>query len=250
LQKMEEHKGVVVLASNFCQNIDDAFFRRFSAVVEFNAPRVEDRLRLWEKLQQTRTPLAPNVDLAFLAERFELAGGHIRNCIMSAAFQAAAQGEALNMQMLIRAGSREYAKLGKPISKNNFGDYYAAVRREAAGGRGMIVHWHLLAAQQQQHPAQREEELRDDVAALAGQAEAVSGRTLQPEPMQERDVLRRLQSRLGNFALQQLLSGQSVEQQLDEREEERVEVPMVDTAEPEAVAPATEAEVAEAKAVS
>lgn len=134
LQKMEEHKGVVVLASNFCQNIDDAFFRRFSAVVEFNAPRVEDRLRLWEKLQQTRTPLAPNVDLAFLAERFELAGGHIRNCIMSAAFQAAAQGEALNMQMLIRAVSREYAKLGKPISKNNFGDYYAAVRREAAGG--------------------------------------------------------------------------------------------------------------------
>jgi len=114
----------------------------------------------------------------------------------------------------------------------------------------MIVHWHLLAEQLQQHPEQLEEELRDDVAALAGQAESVSGRTLQPEPMQERDVLRRLQSRLGNFALQQLLSGQSVEQQLEEREEERVEVPMVDTAKPEAVAPATEAEVAEAKAVS
>ncbi|WP_350282067.1 ATP-binding protein [Nitrosomonas sp.] len=134
LQKMEEHKGVVVLASNFCQNIDDAFFRRFSAVVEFNSPGVGERLRLWEKLQQSRTPLAENIDLLFLAERFELSGGHIRNCIMTAAFQAAAQAEALNMQMLIRAVSREYAKLGKPISKNSFGDYYAAVRRESAGG--------------------------------------------------------------------------------------------------------------------
>src|SRR5690606_34194317 len=133
LQKMEEHKGAVVLASNFCQNIDDAFFRRFSAVVEFNPPKAEDRLRIWEKLQQTRTPLADNVDLRFLAERFELSGGHIKNCIMTAAFQAAAQAEPLNMTMLIRAISREYAKLGKPISKNSFGDYYAAVRRESAG---------------------------------------------------------------------------------------------------------------------
>jgi hypothetical protein len=35
------------------------------------------------------------------------------------------------MQMLVRALSKEYAKLGKPISKNNFGDYYAFIRREA-----------------------------------------------------------------------------------------------------------------------
>ena len=133
LQKMEEHTGVVILASNFGHNIDDAFFRRFSAVVEFTLPKVEDRLKLWQKLHRTRAPLAENIDLQFLAERFELTGGHIKNCIMTAAFHAAAHNEPINMQILIRAVSKEYAKIGKPISKNNFGDYYAVLRREAAG---------------------------------------------------------------------------------------------------------------------
>lgn len=133
LQKMEEHKGVVILASNFSQNIDDAFFRRFSAVVEFNLPKPEDRLRLWQKLHQTDAPLADNVDLEFLAERFDITGGHIKNCMMAAAFHAAAEKEPISMQMLIRAISREYAKLGKPISRNTFGDYYSAVRRESNG---------------------------------------------------------------------------------------------------------------------
>lgn len=134
LQKMEEHPGLVVLASNFCQNIDDAFFRRFSAVVEFTPPRAEERLKLWQKLELTQAPLADHLDLTFLAERFDMTGGHIKNCIMAAAFQAASQHSPISMQMLIRAVSREYAKLGKPISKNSFGDYYPGLRRESAGG--------------------------------------------------------------------------------------------------------------------
>lgn len=134
LQQMEEHPGLVVLASNFSQNIDDAFFRRFSAVVEFTAPRAQERLKLWQKLEQSQAPVADNLDLPFLAERFDMTGGHIKNCIMGAAFQAAAQRAPISMQMLIRAVSREYTKLGKPISKNNFGDYYASVRKEASGG--------------------------------------------------------------------------------------------------------------------
>jgi len=131
LQKMEEHTGVVILASNFGHNIDDAFFRRFRAVVEFALPKANDRLRLWQKLNQTRAPLAENIDLQFLADRFEITGGHIKNCIMSAAFQAAAQNEPINMQILIRAVSKEYTKIGKPISKNAFGDYYSVLRRES-----------------------------------------------------------------------------------------------------------------------
>lgn len=135
LQKMEEHRGLVILASNFAQNIDDAFFRRFSSVIEFTLPNQQDRLLLWQKLEQLQAPLNDNIDLHFLAERFDISGGHIKNCIVTAAYQAAEQQEAINMQMLIRAVSREYAKIGKPISRNHFGDYYTALRREVIGER-------------------------------------------------------------------------------------------------------------------
>ncbi len=133
LQKMEDHKGIVILASNFGQNIDDAFFRRFSSVMEFSLPKADERLKLWQKLERADAPVAENVDLSFLAKQLDITGGHIKNCILNAAFQAASQNEAISMQMLIRAVGREYIKVGKPISRNNFGEYYAGLRREAIG---------------------------------------------------------------------------------------------------------------------
>jgi AAA+ superfamily predicted ATPase len=133
LQKMEQHPGLVILASNLGQNIDEAFSRRFSNIVEFSLPKEQERLALWQKLAQSRAPLHDNIDLAFLAQGFEISGGHIRNCILQAAYQAAAKNEAISMQMLVRALSKEYAKMGRPISKNSFGDYYAVIRREASG---------------------------------------------------------------------------------------------------------------------
>jgi SpoVK/Ycf46/Vps4 family AAA+-type ATPase len=130
---MEQHPGLVILASNLGQNIDEAFSRRFSSIVEFSLPKAPERLALWQKLENTQAPLHDYIDLDFLAQRFEISGGHIRNCILQAAYQAASQNEPIGMQMLIRALSKEYAKLGKPISKNSFGDYYAVIRREANG---------------------------------------------------------------------------------------------------------------------
>jgi SpoVK/Ycf46/Vps4 family AAA+-type ATPase len=83
LQRMEEYDGVAVLASNLGQNIDEAFLRRIRSVIEFPMPGASDRLRLWQRLVATDAPLDGDVDLPFLAERFELSGGHIRNCILS-----------------------------------------------------------------------------------------------------------------------------------------------------------------------
>ena len=129
LQKMEQHPGVVILASNFSQNIDDAFFRRFSTVVEFTLPGANERLRLWQKLHRSNVPIAAELDLSFLAQRFELAGGHIKNCILNAAYHAAKQQQPVDMPMLLRAIAQEYTKLGKPVTKQSFGDYYALLRR-------------------------------------------------------------------------------------------------------------------------
>jgi len=49
LQRIEEYEGVVFMATNLRTNIDDAFMRRISLLVDFPSPDVESRNRqIWE----------------------------------------------------------------------------------------------------------------------------------------------------------------------------------------------------------
>ena len=89
LQKMEGYAGAVILATNFRRNIDDAFVRRLDFVIDFPFPEAEDRKRIWRLLLPDEAPLAEDIDIDFLATQFKLSGGSIRNCSLSAAFQAA-----------------------------------------------------------------------------------------------------------------------------------------------------------------
>ena len=47
LQRVEDYDGLVILASNYSSNIDEAFMRRFQAVVHFPMPTQTERKRLW-----------------------------------------------------------------------------------------------------------------------------------------------------------------------------------------------------------
>ena len=80
LQKMEGYPGAVILATNFRRNIDDAFVRRLDFVIDFPFPEPEDRMRIWGKVLPPEAPRADDIDLDFLAEKFKLSGGAIRNC--------------------------------------------------------------------------------------------------------------------------------------------------------------------------
>jgi AAA+ superfamily predicted ATPase len=115
LQKMEEYDGTVVLATNLRRNMDEAFVRRMHFTIEFPLPDEEDRLRIWRAMWPAATPLDPELDLAMLARRFELSGGHIRNIAVAAAFLAAADGRVVTMEHLLRATRREYQKLGQVV---------------------------------------------------------------------------------------------------------------------------------------
>ena len=68
LQKMEGYAGAVILATNFRQNIDDAFVRRLDFVIDFPFPEAEDRKRIWRLLLPEEAPLDDDVDLEFLAD--------------------------------------------------------------------------------------------------------------------------------------------------------------------------------------
>jgi SpoVK/Ycf46/Vps4 family AAA+-type ATPase len=120
LQRLEAHEGVVILASNFRRNIDEAFVRRLRFIVEFPLPDERERLRIWERMIPPETPRAPDVDLGVLARRFELAGAHIRNVALAAAFLAAADEQPLGQGHLLQAARREHQKLGKIVDQGAF----------------------------------------------------------------------------------------------------------------------------------
>ena len=128
LQRMERHDGPVLLATNMRGNVDDAFLRRMDAVVEFPFPTAEFRLRLWELLLPPEAPRGDDVDLAFLAQRFELSGGGIRNAAIAAAVLAASEGVAIGMGQLVRGVAMEYAKHGRLTLAADFERFHDLVR--------------------------------------------------------------------------------------------------------------------------
>jgi AAA+ superfamily predicted ATPase len=120
LQKMEEHEGAVILATNFRKNMDDAFVRRIHFTVEFPFPNEEERRKIWQRIWPAETPQAAELDLDLMARRFEIAGGNIRNIALAAAFLAANDGGVVNMTHLLHGTRREYQKMGKVVMQGEF----------------------------------------------------------------------------------------------------------------------------------
>jgi len=127
LQKLEEHDGAVILASNLKRNIDDAFARRMHYVIDFPLPDEVHRRKLWRGMFPREVPLGDDVDFDFLAKQFDLAGGDIRNVALDAAFLAAQDGRRVTMRQLVQALARQLAKQGKMPSASEFRQFHALV---------------------------------------------------------------------------------------------------------------------------
>ena len=130
LQRMETFDGLAILSTNLRANVDEAFARRLDSVVDFPMPEAPYRRVLWDASLGRDIPRASDVDLDFLAERFELSGGNIRSIALTAAYMAAETGEEVTMADLVRATAREYRKLGRLIVSSEFGPYHPLVRSE------------------------------------------------------------------------------------------------------------------------
>ena len=114
LQRIETYRGIIILASNMLNNIDEAFMRRIQFLVEFPMPNEQLRQQIWQQAFPKDAPLASDFDYRFLAKKLKLAGGNISNIALRAAFQAADTGQ-ISMQHIMQAAQQEYAKLGKPF---------------------------------------------------------------------------------------------------------------------------------------
>ena len=129
LQRMEQFDGITVLATNLTANLDDAFARRIDVRVAFPPPEASERRRLWARHLPPSLPVADDVDLDFLAGAFRLTGGDIRNVTVAAAYAAAASGSSVGMEHIVRATAREYRKLGRLCTAEDFGRYIHLIGR-------------------------------------------------------------------------------------------------------------------------
>jgi hypothetical protein len=112
LTRLEAHDGIVILTSNAKTRIDPAFWRRLDLVIDFPAPGYAERLLLWKSHLGDRAPAEPVLEK--LAGYCDLAGGGIRNAVLTAAALAPPEAP-IGLDSLQPALQREYAKLRRSL---------------------------------------------------------------------------------------------------------------------------------------
>jgi hypothetical protein len=114
LQRMESYDGITVLTSNGRSRFDEAFSRRFDAILSFPLPSPEERRALW--MAHLGPGHAVNLaQLNQLAAVAELTGGQIRNAVLRAAVAAAQNSEAIGFNHLLIGVASEYRKLSRQL---------------------------------------------------------------------------------------------------------------------------------------
>lgn len=122
LQRMEEYDGIVILATNYIQNIDSAFMRRIRFMIHFPLPDAETRKEIWKSSFSKETPVG-FIDYDFLGEQFEFSGGQIKNVIWNACFFAAKENRPVEMKHVVKAVKIELTKEKKISFIDTFGSY-------------------------------------------------------------------------------------------------------------------------------
>lgn len=116
LQRIENHNGLVILASNFKSNIDEAFIRRFQSVVYFPAPTYSERLQLWNKtLPKVKGLKLPEEnEVKSIAKKYEITGAGVVNVVQYCCLESLGKNTKEITIDQIKVGiEREYQKEGK-----------------------------------------------------------------------------------------------------------------------------------------
>lgn len=121
LQKIEEYDGISILATNYVNNIDDAFKRRIKFMIHFVFPTPEVRLKLWKTILPKTAVLEEEIDFEFFAYNFELPGSNIKEILTNAAYLAAAEHTGIANRHIVEAVKLNFKKYGKILTNEDFG---------------------------------------------------------------------------------------------------------------------------------
>jgi len=116
LQRLEDYNGLVILSSNMRSNVDEAFGRRLQSIIHFPMPKAPERLKLWQQSFSKHAVLADDVDIEYVAEKYELAGGSIINIVQYASLMALNRDEnSIRYKDMLEGIRKELRKEGKTI---------------------------------------------------------------------------------------------------------------------------------------
>ena len=111
LQRVEDFPGLIILASNYKANIDQAFLRRFNSIIHFPMPNQNERLVIWKASIPEKASLAEDIDLHSIAGKYELSGSAILNAIHYASLQTIYHDKTIiTKQCFIEGIKREFEK--------------------------------------------------------------------------------------------------------------------------------------------
>ncbi len=111
LQRIENYNGMVILASNMKKNLDPAFMRRFQSMVFFPKPGKAERRKIWKKTVPSDFPLAANIDMDKLVDRYEITASQISNIVQACFIDAMAKGEEdISLDNVVKNMGLEFGK--------------------------------------------------------------------------------------------------------------------------------------------
>jgi hypothetical protein len=123
LQRIESYDGIVILATNYINNIDNAFMRRMKYVVPFTIPDKDIRLEIWKSSFTEQIHIGDDVDFEYLAEQFEFSGSNIKNIVLASIFLSASEKVPVNMKHILTSIYNECQKQQRHLFSAEFGKY-------------------------------------------------------------------------------------------------------------------------------
>lgn len=123
LQKIEEYDGIVLMATNYSNNIDSAITRRIRYVINFLLPDKKIRQEIWRSVLNEKLP-HEDIDFELLSsDTFEFSGAMIKNIVLNAAVMAVSENSVITMKHISQSIVMEYKKINRtiiPVELNPF----------------------------------------------------------------------------------------------------------------------------------
>ncbi|MEC5143320.1 ATP-binding protein [Chitinophaga sp. 212800010-3] len=117
LQRIEEFDGLVILATNMKNNIDDAFIRRFNAIVQFQVPGERERVAIWQRSFPSNIQFQDDLDIPGRVKKYEITGGNIINVVQYACLKAVErQSRLVRLDDVLNGIKKEMNKEGRSFT--------------------------------------------------------------------------------------------------------------------------------------
>jgi len=130
LQRLDDHGGLVLLASNLKDNIDSAFTRRFQTILHFPRPERPERLRIWQMAFPREAPVDTSIDFNALANLDMTGAGIVGAARTAALFAAEEKTGTIGKSHIVRAIARQFRREARLLTPVELGPY-ASLLQEA-----------------------------------------------------------------------------------------------------------------------